>query len=232
MAIINMRDLSRNPRKVLEALENLDAAEACLITRHGRPLAALVPVDEADADAFLIAASPELAEMRRDAEAALAEGKPVPLSEFAASLGVDLEAEKPLPEEQRSELIEAAAGAQEALALATNGHESKAAQADDRELGPQELVELNRPLLAHFTDATTPGIAGEAAVASEPAVNTVVEFNAAVKPLATERLSAYEVYMAGALHGVERYRHLERQHSQSSPSGGRRMRIRRKRRTR
>jgi antitoxin (DNA-binding transcriptional repressor) of toxin-antitoxin stability system len=209
MAIISMRELSREPRKVLEALESLDDAEACLITRHGKPLAALVPVGDADAEEFLIAASPELAQSRRDADQALAAGNTVSLSEFAERLGVDLEAEDALAAEDVEELIEEVASeAQAALAQAGTGEDS--GESDTRFLEAEALLQMNNVLLEYFVEAVPSGMKGADAPAGKPAtaVKTLVGFNKAAEPLADQDPSPYEVYVSGAVDGVQRYREL------------------------
>ena len=50
-----------------------------LITRRGRPVAALVPVDSEQAEAMILSSAPELIESRRRAQNARAEGRTTPL---------------------------------------------------------------------------------------------------------------------------------------------------------
>lgn len=87
MAIISMRELLRTPG---DALARIDEGEPCLVTRHGKPIAALVPVDQSQVESFILASAPEFVEARRDAEHARAEGRTISLEEAAQQLGIDL----------------------------------------------------------------------------------------------------------------------------------------------
>ena len=53
--------------------------ESVLITRRGRPVAALVPVGSEQAEAMILSSAPELIESRHRAENAIAEGRTTPL---------------------------------------------------------------------------------------------------------------------------------------------------------
>ena len=88
MAIITMRELLRSPG---DALARIDDGEPCLVTRHGKPVAALVPVDESQVESYILAAAPEFVEARREAEHARAEGRTISLEDAARELGVHLE---------------------------------------------------------------------------------------------------------------------------------------------
>jgi prevent-host-death family protein len=67
MALIGSRTLQRNTKEILDKVEN--DGEAVVILRHGRPAAALVPIDQERAEALVLATSPEFAERRRAREA-------------------------------------------------------------------------------------------------------------------------------------------------------------------
>jgi antitoxin (DNA-binding transcriptional repressor) of toxin-antitoxin stability system len=73
MAIIGIRELLRDNKKIIERLQS--EQEAFLITHHGKPVAALVPVDPANAEQFLVAANPELNKTFRDAARAAEAGE-------------------------------------------------------------------------------------------------------------------------------------------------------------
>lgn len=73
MAIIGVRDLVRKSKDILARVE--DEQEPFLITHHGRPVAALVPVDPAHAERYLAAAAPDLAATYRDAASLAEAGK-------------------------------------------------------------------------------------------------------------------------------------------------------------
>jgi len=62
MALIGSRALQRNTRDVLDAVER---GETQVIMRHGRPVAALVPIDEQEAQQLVLTTSPEFTERRR-----------------------------------------------------------------------------------------------------------------------------------------------------------------------
>ncbi len=62
MALIGSRALQRNTREVLDAVER---GETQVIMRHGRPVAALVPIDEQEAQQLVLTTSPEFTERRR-----------------------------------------------------------------------------------------------------------------------------------------------------------------------
>jgi prevent-host-death family protein len=91
MGIITMRELLRTPG---DAFDRVGEGETCVVTRNGQPVAALVPISEANAEAALIAGSPRLSQDRRDAEHARAEGRTIPLEEVAEHFGVEPPAEE------------------------------------------------------------------------------------------------------------------------------------------
>jgi prevent-host-death family protein len=76
---VSVRTLLRDASTVFENMER--DGEPVLITRRGRPVAALVPVDPEQADALILSAAPEMIESRRQAENARAEGRSTPLAE-------------------------------------------------------------------------------------------------------------------------------------------------------
>jgi prevent-host-death family protein len=79
MPAVSVRTLLRDASAVFESLEQ--DGEPILITRRGRPVAALVPVDPEQADAIILSAAPAMIESRRQAENARAEGRTTPLAE-------------------------------------------------------------------------------------------------------------------------------------------------------
>src|ERR1035437_2987186 len=82
MAIISMRELHRDPRRVFSELEE-KGDEPFLITRQGKPVAMLLPVGpKQDVTTLLLSALPEFGESRREAEHARAEGRTIPLSQL------------------------------------------------------------------------------------------------------------------------------------------------------
>jgi antitoxin (DNA-binding transcriptional repressor) of toxin-antitoxin stability system len=79
MAVIGVRELARETRRVLDQLE--ENGEPVVVARHGKPVAVLaVPTSEQLADADL-AATPGFRESLDDANRELAEGKTRPFDE-------------------------------------------------------------------------------------------------------------------------------------------------------
>jgi antitoxin (DNA-binding transcriptional repressor) of toxin-antitoxin stability system len=91
MAVMSVRALLRDAAAVFRDMEQ--DGQPVLITRRGRPVAALVPVDSEQAEALILSSAPELIESRHRAENAIAEGRTTPL-ETALQ---DLDAEEAAP---------------------------------------------------------------------------------------------------------------------------------------
>jgi len=66
MTTISVRELLRNAKPVFQQME--DDQAPVLITRNGRPFAALVPVDPDHSEAMLLSAAPELIKNRNQAQ--------------------------------------------------------------------------------------------------------------------------------------------------------------------
>jgi prevent-host-death family protein len=79
MATITVRELARHAKEVFDELET--SGNPLVITRNGLPVAALVSIDQQEAEAYLIASAPELTGNRKNAEAAILEGRTIPLAE-------------------------------------------------------------------------------------------------------------------------------------------------------
>ena len=63
MKFVPLRDLKINPSKVLKGLKNQDV----VVTRYGKPAAALIALDEDTLDDFIVAHHPELLKSLDDA---------------------------------------------------------------------------------------------------------------------------------------------------------------------
>jgi len=73
MSTISIRDLQRNTSGVVA---NVAASKhAALVTRHGEPVAALVPIDAQDLEDYLLSKVPSFAEDMAKADQALAAGQ-------------------------------------------------------------------------------------------------------------------------------------------------------------
>lgn len=72
MSTVSARDLGRRTADVLDEVER--TGRPALVIRNGRPVAALVPVDEADLEDFILATAPEYLAAMTAADEALAIG--------------------------------------------------------------------------------------------------------------------------------------------------------------
>ncbi|HEV3070380.1 MAG TPA: type II toxin-antitoxin system Phd/YefM family antitoxin [Solirubrobacteraceae bacterium] len=72
MSTISIRDLQRNTSGVVS--EVAESKHPALVTRHGEPVAALVPVDAQDLEDYLLSKVPSFAEDMAAADQALADG--------------------------------------------------------------------------------------------------------------------------------------------------------------
>lgn len=68
MATVTLRELARNTASVIHGIQS--SGRPALVTRNGRPVVALVPIDEAALEEWLLAQSPDIT--RAVAEADLA----------------------------------------------------------------------------------------------------------------------------------------------------------------
>jgi prevent-host-death family protein len=85
MAVVNVRDLQRNPARVLHDLE--ESGRPVFVTRNGRPVAVLMPVDEDALLDYVLANAPEFVENMRQADKEIARGEiGRPLSEVITDL--------------------------------------------------------------------------------------------------------------------------------------------------
>ena len=57
MAVVTVRDLQRNPAQVIKSVEH--DRKPAFVTRNGRPIAVLLPVDEEELLDFVLANAPE-----------------------------------------------------------------------------------------------------------------------------------------------------------------------------
>jgi prevent-host-death family protein len=81
---VSIRELARNASSVVNAVTA--TGRAALITKHGKTVAAVVPVDEADLEDYVLAQLPGLAEDLAAAQAEHRAGESVPLDELVAEL--------------------------------------------------------------------------------------------------------------------------------------------------
>ena len=82
MPLIPVRDLARRTREVLDEVER--SGRVTIVTRQGRPAVALVPIDAADLEDFVLASARDYLTAMTDADADLSRGRTRPLEELVA----------------------------------------------------------------------------------------------------------------------------------------------------
>lgn len=73
MGTIGIRDLSRKASQVIDQVSS--TGSPMIVTKHGRPVAAVVALDPEALEDFVLATAPEYAAARRAADADLAAGR-------------------------------------------------------------------------------------------------------------------------------------------------------------
>lgn len=84
---VSIRDLARNASGVVNDVTT--SRRPTLVTKHGKTVAAVVPIDEADLEDFVLSQLPGLAEDLAAAQTAHRAGKTVPLSELVAEFDTE-----------------------------------------------------------------------------------------------------------------------------------------------
>lgn len=87
MPTVSIRELARNTSGVVSAVAR--TGRPALVTRHGAPVVALIPLDEEQLEDFVLSTSPEIAEDLAAAERDLAAGNTQPADEFFAELATE-----------------------------------------------------------------------------------------------------------------------------------------------
>jgi len=85
MASVSIRDLSRNTSRVVEDVAS--TGRPALVTRHGAPVAAVVPIDTEKLEDFVLANSPDVLASLKEADDDLAAGRTRSAAEVFDSLG-------------------------------------------------------------------------------------------------------------------------------------------------
>ncbi len=104
MPIVSVRDLAHDMKAVLSRVE--EDNETLLVTRNGNPIVAIVPVDSADAERYIVQSAPELIAARKRAESARASRPSYSLDQVAERLGIDRSEAKKSPGQEEHELGE------------------------------------------------------------------------------------------------------------------------------
>lgn len=73
MGTIGIRDLSRNASQVIDQVSS--TGSPMIVTKHGRPVAAVVAIDPDALEDFVLATAPEYVAARQAADADLAVGR-------------------------------------------------------------------------------------------------------------------------------------------------------------
>jgi len=80
MPIVNVRELSRRTGVVISSVTR--TKRPTLVTRSGRPVAAIVPVDASQLEDWILANAPEFVSSMADAERDLRAGRAIPIEEL------------------------------------------------------------------------------------------------------------------------------------------------------
>jgi len=85
MSTVSIRDLTHQASRIVEAVRS--TGRPALVTKHGRPVAALVPIDNEALEDWILANAPEyVADMRRADEEIARGERGVPLEQAIAEL--------------------------------------------------------------------------------------------------------------------------------------------------
>jgi prevent-host-death family protein len=84
MSTISIRDLGRNPSRVID--EVVRTGRPAIVTRHGRPVTAMVALDPDALEDFVLAHAPEFVRSRKAADADLRAGRARRADEVFAEL--------------------------------------------------------------------------------------------------------------------------------------------------
>lgn len=87
MSTIGIRDLARNASSIINDIEQ--TKEPALITRRGRPVAYMVPIDAEQLEDFVLANAPSFVTGMADANAELAAGETTSLAQARRELEAD-----------------------------------------------------------------------------------------------------------------------------------------------
>jgi len=82
VAVVNMRELARSTSRVVDSVHR--SGKATLVTRGGRPVVAMIPIDEGALEDWVLAHSPAVVASLRTADADLRAGRAMSLDEFLA----------------------------------------------------------------------------------------------------------------------------------------------------
>jgi prevent-host-death family protein len=84
MPTISIRDLGRRPSQVID--EVVRTGRPAIVTRHGRPVTAMVAIDPDELEDYVLAHAPEFVRSTRGADADFRAGRVRPADEVFADL--------------------------------------------------------------------------------------------------------------------------------------------------
>lgn len=88
MSTVSIRELSRNASSVVDDVAR--TGRPALVTKRGAPIAAVVPVDPAELEDFILANAPEYVQSLRDSDGAIQRGeRGIPLADVIAELDAE-----------------------------------------------------------------------------------------------------------------------------------------------
>jgi PHD/YefM family antitoxin component YafN of YafNO toxin-antitoxin module len=87
MSTIDVRELARHASSIINDIEQ--NREPALVTRRGRPVVYMLPVDSAEFEDFVLTHAPEFIEGMAAADRELATGETVSLADVRAEPGAD-----------------------------------------------------------------------------------------------------------------------------------------------
>lgn len=96
MAVVGIRELSHSTSRVIRNFEK--TGEPVIVTREGRPIGALVPVDQAQLQDIALATAPELRKAFARAAADIEAGRTRPIEDVARDYGVEVPEEEEVEE--------------------------------------------------------------------------------------------------------------------------------------
>ena len=93
---VGIRELARQASQIVEQVES--TGRPALITRHGKPVAALVPIDEGELEDWILANAPEFVRARSEADDEIIRGeRGRPLNDVVADMEAGEPRRKPRP---------------------------------------------------------------------------------------------------------------------------------------
>lgn len=82
MPVVNMRELARSTSRVVDSVHR--SGKAALVTRGGRPVVAMIAIDDGALEDWILANSPKFVQSLRKADADLRDGRALSLDAFLA----------------------------------------------------------------------------------------------------------------------------------------------------